>query len=244
MATAQVREAVGVFHSAEDFERAADELMMSGFGRADLSVLATAAAIEEKLGHAVVSVRELEDDPAVPTKAYAAREDYGDAEGALVGGLLYLGALAGMLPVLASGGAIATALVMTGLGGATGASVGGVLAESLGRHHADALHAHLEKGGLLLWVRTRDDRHEARATEILRRHGADDVHVHGVPDHGEAAAAHYRAKARAGEPGVVHEFYAGEDLVHMPDGHCYAAGRLFTSADEARHFLDDFSKQV
>jgi hypothetical protein len=241
--TAQVREAVGVFHNAEDFERAADELMMSGFARADLSVLASDNAVREKLGHAVQSVRELEDDPEVPTKAYAAREDYGDAEGGIIGGLLYLGALAGMLPVLASGGAIATAILTTLAGGATGATFGGVLAESLGRHHAHALAEQLEKGGILLWVRTRDDRHEQRATEILLRHGADDVHVHGLPDRPTALEERYKERAVLGEAGVVHEFYAGEDLIHMPDGHCYAAGRLFASAEEARHFLDEFSKQ-
>jgi len=240
----QVREAVGVFHDAVAFERAADELMMSGFGHADLSVLASDAAVREKLGHTVTSVRELEDDPEVPTKAYIGREDYGNAEGGLVGGLLYLGALAGMLPVLASGGAIATAIMTTLVGGAGGASLGGVLAESLGRHHADALDEHLKKGGILLWVRTRDDAHEQRATEILKRHGADDVHVHGLPDRPAALEAHYKGRAAAGAEGVVHEVYAGEDLIRMPDGHCYAAGRLFTSADEARRFLDGFTKQV
>ena len=242
--TAQVREAVGVFHDTAAFERAADDLMMSGFGRADLSVLASERAVREKLGHAVESVRELEDDAEVPTKAYAAREDYGDAEGGIIGGLLYLGALAGMLPVLASGGAVATALLTTLAGGAGGAGLGGVLAESLGRHHAQALQEQLEKGGILLWVRTRDDHHEQRAKEILERHGADDVHVHGLPDRPIGLEERYKQRAAIGEEGVVHEFYAGEDLIHMPDGHCYAAGRLFTSAEEARRFLDDFSKQV
>jgi hypothetical protein len=242
--TTQVREAVGVFHDAGAFERAADELMMSGFGRADLSILAGDAAVREKLGHVVTSVRELEDDPEVPTKAYVGREDYGDAEGGLVGGLLYVGALAGMLPVLASGGAIATAILTTVVGGATGGSLGGVLAQSLGRHHAHALDEQLKKGGLLLWVRTRDDAHEQRASEILERHGAEDVHVHGLDDRPAALEAHYKGHAAVGAEGVVHESYAGEDLIRMPDGHCYAAGRLFTSADEARRFLDGFAKQV
>lgn len=242
--TAQVREAVGVFHDAAQLEAATDELLRSGFGRADLSVLASEAAVREKLGHAFTSTRELEDDPEVPTKAYVAREDVGEGEGALIGGLLYLGAIGGMLPVLASGGAIATAVILTLVGGAAGASFGAVLAESLGRHHAHALDAQLRRGGLLLWVRTRDAAHEARATEILTRHGGDDVHVHGLPDRPAAVEAHYKARAGDGEPGVVHEFYAGEDVIHLPDGHCYAAGRVFPTAAEARRFLDGFSREI
>ncbi|MFP4126275.1 MAG: hypothetical protein ACLFU0_06470 [Alphaproteobacteria bacterium] len=242
--TAQVREAVGVFHSLEDVERAAGDLMTSGFGRADLSVLASESAVREKLAHVVQSVRELEGHPEVPTKAYAAREDYADAEGAIIGGLLYMGALTGMLPVLASGGAIASAMLTTPAAGATGASFASVLAESLGRHHAHALAEHLEKGGILLCVRVRDEPHEQRATEILERHGGDDVHVHDLPDRPAVLKERYQQRAAIGEEGAVHEFYAGEDLIHMPDGHCYAAGRLFVSAAEARHFLDGFSKQV
>jgi hypothetical protein len=80
--------------------------------------------------------------------------------------------------------------------------------------------------------------------EILKRHGAEDVHVHGLPDRPEVLAERYRQRASIGEEGVVHESYAGEDLVRMPDGHCYAAGRLFASADEARRYLDGFSQQA
>ena len=242
--TAQVREAVGVFHDPAAFERAADALMTSGFGRQDLSVLASEPAVRAKLAHKVRSVRDLEDDPAVPTRAYVAREDVGDAEGAIFGGLLYVGAIGGMLPVLASGGAIATAVLTAVAGGTAGAGLGGLLARSLGRHHAHTLDEQLDKGGLLLWVRTCDETHEQRAMEILTRHGAEDVHVHGLPDRREMLDERYQERAALGEAGVVHEFYAGEDLIHMPDGHCYAAGRLFTNAAEARHFLDAFSRQL
>lgn len=242
MTEKKVREAVGAFTSAEALEAAVDELVLGGFARADLSVLASRRAIEEKLGHAVGSTRALEDDPEVPTVAYVARETVGDAEGAVIGGFLYVGALAGMLPILATGGAVAAALVATVVGGAGGAAVGGVLAGMIGRSHAEHLTEHLEKGGLLLWVRTHDLEHEKKATAILERHGGEDVHVHGIPDAKAKLVEHYGG--RRTQPGVVHEAYAGEELVHMPDGHCFAAGRVFPSAAAARCYLDGFAQET
>ena len=46
-----VREAVGVFNRAEELQHAIDELLSSGFHRAELSLLASEQAVEEKLGH-------------------------------------------------------------------------------------------------------------------------------------------------------------------------------------------------
>jgi hypothetical protein len=46
-----VREAVGVFNRPGDLQVAIDELLSSGFDRAELSLLASEHAVEEKLGH-------------------------------------------------------------------------------------------------------------------------------------------------------------------------------------------------
>ena len=48
-----VREAVGAFHSADGFQGAIDELLQSGFHRAELSLLASDHAVDEKLGHRI-----------------------------------------------------------------------------------------------------------------------------------------------------------------------------------------------
>jgi hypothetical protein len=45
------REAVGVFSRSEDLPNAIDELLSSGFHRAELSLLASEHTVEEKLGH-------------------------------------------------------------------------------------------------------------------------------------------------------------------------------------------------
>ena len=45
-----IREAVGVFASENDLQAAIDELLSSGFHRAELSLLASEEAVNEKLG--------------------------------------------------------------------------------------------------------------------------------------------------------------------------------------------------
>lgn len=76
-----VREAVGIFHDAQDFQVAIDELLSSGFHRAELSLLASENVVEEKLGHRYQRVEALADDPSAPRAAYVSTEAIGDAEG-------------------------------------------------------------------------------------------------------------------------------------------------------------------
>ena len=185
---AQVREAVGVFDSADTLEAAIDELEISGFDRADLSLLASAEAVEAKLGHRYEKVSDLEDDPVVPTTAYVSRNAVAEAEGALVGSLIYLGAVPLVGAIVASGGTAAAAILAAVIGSSVGGMAGLGLSSFVGLHHENYLQKQLDAGGLLLWVRTRDAAHEARATEILGRHSAHDVHVHGLPDRTVAEA--------------------------------------------------------
>ena len=176
---AGAREAVGIFHDAETFQAAVDDLLSAGFHRAELSFLASEHAVEEKLGHRYRRAAALADDPAVPRVAYVSSEAIGDAEGALVGALLFVGATVATGAVVASGGTLAAAIAAAALAGGTGGLIGSVLAKWVGHHHARYLHEQLERGGLLLWVRTSDPGDEPRALEILRRHAADCVHLRG-----------------------------------------------------------------
>ncbi|HEY9536087.1 MAG TPA: hypothetical protein VIS03_00730, partial [Kiloniellaceae bacterium] len=52
----------------------------------------------------------------------------------------------------------------------------------IGDRHSQELQAQLDRGGLLLWVRTREPELETRAQDILRRHSGQDVHLHELPD--------------------------------------------------------------
>ena len=64
--TSQVREAVGVFDTADALQAAIDELQTSGFDLADISLMTSEHVVEEKLGHRYKKVAEMEDDANVP----------------------------------------------------------------------------------------------------------------------------------------------------------------------------------
>jgi hypothetical protein len=176
-----VREAVGIFKRADDLEEAVDELLSSGFDRAELSLLATDVAVEEKLGHRYEKVNALADNQSVPRSAYVSTEAIGDAKGGLIGGLMAVGAFAATGAVVASGGALMTAIVATVLSGSAGGLIGSILAKWVGDHHARYLQEQIDRGGLLLWVRTWNHDDEKRAVDVLKRHSAHDVHVHAFP---------------------------------------------------------------
>jgi Flp pilus assembly protein TadB len=172
-----VREVVGVFRDETMLETTIDDLQECGFDRAEISLLASEESVRQKLGHAYQKVAELEDDEAVRI-AYVSKEDYGAAEGGLISGLVYVGALAGAGTIVASGGALGGALLAAALWGGAGGAFGLVLARWLDRQRAQKLTEQIEKGGLLLWVHARDAEHEAKAIEVLERNGAEDVHAH------------------------------------------------------------------
>jgi hypothetical protein len=176
-----VREVVGIFKCAEDLQSAIDELLSTGFDRAELSLLASESAVQKKLGHRYRKVSTLADAPEVPRVAYVSTEAIGDAEGGLVGGLMFVGALSAAGAIVASGGTLAAAITATLLAGGTGTVIGAILAKWLGDHHAEYLQKQVDCGGLLLWVGTRDAQDEKRAIEILEKHSGESVHAHALP---------------------------------------------------------------
>ena len=180
--TFTIREAVGIFHRAEDLQGAIDELLNSGFHRSELGLLASETTVQDKLGPNIESVRVLADDPAVPRSAYVSPEAIGDAQGGLIGALVYAGAAVAAAAVVASGGTLAAILTGVVVVGGTGGLLGSVLARWLGDHHANYLQDQIDRGGLLLWVRTRNAMAEHRAVEILTRNSGTDVHVHALPE--------------------------------------------------------------
>lgn len=179
--TRTIPEAVGIFHRNEDLQAAIDELLSSGFHRSELGLLASEAAVQEKLGDRYKGVSALADDPAAPRSAYVSPEAIGDAKGGLIGALVYVGAAAAAGAVVASGGTLAAIITGVVLAGGTGGLLGTVLAKWLGDHHANYLQDQIDRGGLLLWVRTRHATDERRAVEILKRHSGGEVHVHALP---------------------------------------------------------------
>jgi hypothetical protein len=160
MADTFSREAVGIFHDEKSLRSAADALMISGFDRSYLSLLASDKAVDQKLGHHYERVAELEDDPDVPTQAYVGSDSRVEGQAAVIGGLVYVGAIASIGAVVASGGTATIALIGAMVaGGAGGAGDSPAACE----YHAKPGNE-LQRGGLLWWGR----RCRARAAiEIL-----------------------------------------------------------------------------
>ncbi len=176
-----VREVVGIFNRSEELQSAIDELLSSGFHRAELSLLASEQAVVEKLGHQYTKVNELADNSHVPRAAYVSTEAVGDAKGAIIGALMYVGATAAAGAILVSGGTIAASIAAMALAAGAGGLIGTILAKWIGDNHAQYLQEQLDHGGMLLWVRTWDSEKEKIALEILQKHSGRDVHLHALP---------------------------------------------------------------
>jgi hypothetical protein len=173
-------EAVALFHDVKSLQAAIDELLTSGFDQGCLSVLGNEKAIEDKLGHSYGSTKDLEDNPNVPRATWVPDESI-VAEAACISTPAYLSAIIGSLMVFASGGTLLGGVAIAAVAGGAGATVGTALAGIVGHEHAKHLNENLNRGGLLLWVRTRDVEAETKALDVLRRHSGHDVHLHPAP---------------------------------------------------------------
>ena len=167
MANATIREAVGVFHDEKSLHAAADELMISGFDRSDLSLMAGHRTVERKLGRMYVKITELQDDPDVPYMAYVGTDSRTEGKAAVIGGLSYVGAVAAAGMVVASGGTAAAVLIGAAAAGGAGGLIGAALSRFIDRHHAGYLQAQLDRGGLVLvgvlpLAATAADRHDGQ----------------------------------------------------------------------------------
>ena len=155
-----ITEVVGRFAGRDEFTTAVEELLGAGFAPSDLSVLDT----HEALGAAGTS-----------------GEAWQTALAGLVGEIKYVGPItAAGLIAIATGpvGAAVSAAVAAGL---TGAALAELLGTIRATPHTESFARALESGALLLWVHAENAEREARATGILTRHGAADVHRHDRP---------------------------------------------------------------
>ena len=178
--TYPAREAVGVFDTPDALEAAVDELEISGFDRAAISVLASDATVRDRLGKLYGSVGEIVDDPRAPLAAFVSKDSRMEGQAATVGAPMFIGGIAGGLAVVASGGALVAAFAGAIALGAVGAGIGGLLARVIAHRHLDRVWEQLAQGGLVLWVGVRDEAAGARALEILSKAGARDAHLHEI----------------------------------------------------------------
>ena len=153
-------EVVGWFETRETFKAAVKDLRAAGFGHADLSVLDT---------HESISAA---DSPG---------EVFRETMSGLVDEANYIGpiAAAGFIAVAAGPvGALVSGAIGAGL---TGYAVGDVLRDIRATPHTEEFARAAENGAILLWVRAEDPDTQAKAVELLEKHGAYSVHTHERP---------------------------------------------------------------
>ena len=176
--TAKVREAVAVFDDVSSLESAVDDLRAAGFAKDQISLLAGHETVEQTLGHMYQRVEEMEDDPAAPRTAFVSGKSMDARENRLLGSLTILPTMIAAGTVVATAGAVAAAVVATAVAGAL---LGTVFGHWMDRRHAEWLQEQLDRGGILLWVRTPTEEDERSALAVLTRYSAHDVHIHEIP---------------------------------------------------------------
>ena len=170
-------EIVGAFNSSEGLERAIDALLRAGWDRAEMSLLGEQTLFAPtSLGDGVHGG--IADDPNAEREAVTTDPDVRQ-------GPTLAASMAGVIAAfVASGATILTGgTVLAAIVGAAAAGGGATVAmEALGKLWGDSRDSFLQEqirhGGILLWVALRESDQRGQAEEIMRRHGAIDVHYH------------------------------------------------------------------
>jgi len=172
------REAVGIFDDIHKLNEAVTELETTAFPRHDITVLGDRHALEEKYGAKTIDPHIAGELAEVPRKTPVHTEEINIARGLLAGGGAYFGATAAALAAgpISFPALIAAAMVGGIGGGATGALITKIIENQFGK----SVQEQIDSGGLLLWVRTPEPDKEILACEIMKRHGAHDVHIHAI----------------------------------------------------------------
>ncbi len=172
-----VPEVVGLFDTTDNLQEAIRQLEGTAFPRQDISIMGTRRDLEKIFGTKAVSPMIAADDAHTPRQAPARPEEEVIGGTALVGASAYIGAMGLALSAGAIAFPVAGAAIIGGLGGGV---LGGILARILDQSHNRHLEEQIERGGLLLWVRTPDENKESLAINIMTAHGGRHVHAHTI----------------------------------------------------------------
>jgi hypothetical protein len=177
----RTREVTGVFHSRKALDAAVQDLLLADVDRADINVSASVDELQRRLNYSAIPAPDLADIPTAPRQPYVGEDDVVGTDAliscvagcaAAVGVAFYLVAQ-GMQPISVGILAVLSGIIVAGVAVSWAR-------RRLQRERAQGLEKLSEAQGLLIWVRVRSPEQEARAQEILVRHGAEAVHVHEI----------------------------------------------------------------
>ncbi len=172
------REVVGLFTNMQEVQDTIRDLEGTAFPRQDISVMGRRRELEKVFGSRTVDPEIAMNNASTPRQAPARPEEKTIGTAAMIGGSAYIGAMAA---ALAAGAVTFPALVgAAAIGGLGGGSLGAFLTRLMGDRYNRHVGEQIEKGGLLLWVRTPDSEKEEIAKQIMVSRGGYDVHIHAV----------------------------------------------------------------
>jgi hypothetical protein len=159
--------AYGIYASREMAENAVDRMLAEGFRNEDLSVLLQDNVGSRDLGHEKHTKA-----PEGATTGVVA----GGVIGGTIGLLAGIGVLAvpGLGPLIAAGPIIA-ALSGIGSGGMVGGVIGALVGAGIPEYEAKRYEGRIREGGILLSIHCDNSEWVAKAKQLLRESGAEDV---------------------------------------------------------------------
>ena len=177
----RVREVTGIFHARDALDATANELLLTGFDRADIDILDNLNEVPKRLGPVYVAPEELADVKQAPRRPFIGAEDVTALNVVVAGIVGAVGALATAYFIVDSGGRAAEAVASAAIVGIIAAGAGFLLAARLvPNDEIEGLDALMARRGLILWVRVHSPEQEDRAQDILRAHGGRAVRVHEI----------------------------------------------------------------
>lgn len=172
-----LREAVGVFAEQKNLDATVAELEGTAFPRHDISVLGNEKKTDDYYT-VKASSDNLIDDPEAPRTISVRPEEKTIGTAALIGCCAYI---CGTFFVITSGSTSTLGIIGTITAGSfLGALIGVATSLLIWKKYNLLLRDRLEKGGLVLWVKTPDPEKERLAQQIMCKHGGRRVHVHEI----------------------------------------------------------------
>jgi hypothetical protein len=177
----RVREVAGIFHSRPALDAAVDSLLLAGFDRADVDVIADPVEVRTRLGGVEPPAEDLADIPQVPRQPIIRRDDISNTKVVAVSTIAAFAAMIAAFVVLYTGGSAARVILAAAIAaGAAGGVTALVITHFFEGDQVTAPAPLAEAHGLILWVRVHSPEQEDMAQEILLSHGAKAVRVHEI----------------------------------------------------------------
>jgi hypothetical protein len=175
----------GIYKNSMAAERAVDQILTAGFSNNDISVLLPDNQSSKEFAH--------EKNTKAPEGTTT-----GAAAGGVLGGTLGVLAGIGTLAIPGLGPFIAAGPIMAGLaglgvGGAVGGLIGALVGMGIPEYEAKRYEGRVKNGGVLLSVHCGGSHDIARAKDLLKQTGAEDIASAGekeVSSHGIESEAH------------------------------------------------------